>query len=86
MDAVNIDSELDIYGSYCSPLPDFPGSGSQSGGGLVNDRIVVCGGYFKGLSQLPGIPFPTNQCYALEATGWDYIGNLTNPKYDHGNK
>jgi len=72
MDAVNID---DAPGSYCSPLTSFPKSGGQAAGGLVNGRIVVCGGYFNDQSS--------SECYASGANSWELIGNLTYPKYDH---
>jgi len=78
-DVVNIDSTLGSYGSYCSPLPNFPYTSGLSAGGLVNGRIVICGGYMD--------PFPieeiTGDCWASDAAGWQYIGNLSIPKRNH---
>ena len=75
MDAVNID---DAPGSYCSPLTSFPKSGEAAAGGLVNGRIVVCGGYFNVQSS--------SECYASGANSWELIGNLTYPRHDQGKK
>jgi len=75
MDIVQIDHDLSSYGSYCTPLPDFPLSGYRAAGGVVNGRIVECGGLLEA--------YPRQKCYASDPMGWQPIGDLTFPREYH---
>merc|ERR1711860_65056 len=79
IDTVNIDHDLDSYGSYCSPLPNYPLSVGGAAGGLVNDRIVICGGSEDGEKAVSA----HRECLASTSTGWEVIGNLIRPKSRH---
>ena len=57
-------------------MPLYP----QAVGGVVNDHIVICGGYLG--PYLEG--YARQKCWASDPMGWLPIGDLTNPKVDHG--
>ena len=58
-------------------MPLYP----QAVGGVVNDNIVVCGGYLGGIYPEG---YARQKCWASDPMGWLPIGDLTNPKYNHG--